>query len=399
MLTKKSVLLKTKFILALLLFVVSVEGIYLVSSQKLSLNSFNTTDKYIFCDKFQDLGGKQQCWEDLIEKTLKSEDLDSAFNLLDSLYSNEPQFASDCHGFTHLLGEKAYELFSKNQKFNVSSKASYCGFGFYHAFMESLLRTTGDLNQARRLCDDVGRQSNQNELARLSCFHGIGHGLLEDIPNPTLKGGAETITEKPLAVCVELSQSEVEIYRCASGVFNVLATYYGNPKVGLILNKDDPYLICHTQPTRSFKEACYDQMNSFILSLGQGDLSEAAKFTKSIKEDDLASAAVHGLAGAYGQNQVSKIDYDDVVKECYNLKARLISSCLEGFLLGMIEGGKPEEEYIEAIKFCNSEYIKEDEKVKCFNNIVWNVRATNPKKLLIVCSSIGQKYQKNCNAS
>lgn len=395
--TKKIIPSKAKFIFVIVLFIVLAQGIYLISSQRSALNLFSTPGKYKVCDKFQEIGSKQQCWENLIEDTLEREGLDSAFNLVEQLYSSEPIFASDCHGFTHLLGQKAYELFSKNQQFNVSDKVSYCGFGFYHAFMEYLLRNTGNLKQARKLCDDVGKQSNQNELARLSCFHGIGHGLLEDVPNPTLKGDAAAIIEKPLETCVELSKTEVEIYRCASGVFNVLAIYYGNSKSGLVVDKEDPYLICHTQSKKQFKEACYDQMNSFVLSLGQGDLSRAAIFIKSIREDDLARAAMHGLAGAYGQSQVSKIDYDEVVSVCQNLEPKLTPSCIEGFLLGMIEGGKPGSEYIEAIKFCSSEFMEESEKTKCFNNVVWSVSVTNPEKLTDICTSLEQKYQQNCN--
>lgn len=396
---KKSIPSKAKFIFVTLLFIVLAQGIYLISSQRSTLNSFNTPGKYKVCDKFQDLGSKQQCWEDLIEETLEREGLDSAFNLVDQLYSSEPIFASDCHGFAHLLGQKAYELFSKNQRFNVSDKASYCGFGFYHAFMESLLRTSGDLNQARKLCDDVGRQTDQNELARLSCFHGIGHGLLEDVPNPVLRGDTQSIIKEPLALCVDLSESEVEIYRCASGVFNVLAIYYANPKTGLIANKEDPYLICNSQSRRPFKEACYDQMNSLVLSLGQGDLANAAGFTKNIKEDDLASAAIHGLAGAYGQNQVSKINYDEVVKVCQNLQPRLTLSCLEGFLLGMLEGGKPGEEYIEGRKLCTSDLLNDQQKASCFSNLIWNISVTNPKKLAELCNSLEPRYRQDCNSS
>lgn len=395
---KKSTSHKSKFILVILLFIVLAQGIYLISSQRSSLGSFNTTNKNELCKKFQDIVSKQRCWEDLIEKTLRDEDLDSAFNIVDQLYSSEPEFASDCHGYTHLIGEKAYEHFSNNQDIKLTSKASYCGFGFYHAFMENLLHTTGDLNQARKFCEYVGKQSEQSELTRLSCFHGIGHGLLEDVPNPIIKGDDQVIIEKPLAICTELSKSEVESYRCASGVFNVLAIYYGNPRVGLTINKNDPYLICHNQSSLPFKKACYDQMNSSVLfSLSQSDLKKASKFAENVKEDDLANEAIHGLAGAYGQINVGKVNYDGVVKICQSIQSRLTPQCLQGFLLGMLEGGKPGEEYLEAINFCSNEFMEEAEKIKCFNTLVWNVSVTNPQKLADICSSLEQKYQLNCN--
>lgn len=385
---KKNISTKVRLVIFILISVISAEGIFLISSQKENISISHKT-----CSQFKDVGSKQQCWESLIEHTLNQDGLDSAFNLVDYLYSSEPQFAADCHGFTHQLGEKAYKLFSQNQDIKLSLKASYCGFGFYHAFMESLLRTTSDLKQARRFCDQVG---GQNELSRLSCFHGIGHGLLEDVPNPTLKGNAQTIIKKPLEICANLSKSDVEEYRCASGVFNVLAIYYQNPNSHLKVQANDPYLICNQQIKKNVKDSCYDQMNSLVLSLSDGSLLSAANFAENIKDDEFASSAIHGIAGAYGQAKVAKINYDGVVTTCKNIQPRLKSKCLEGFLLGMLEGGQPGQEYVEGKKFCSSDLLNQEEKISCFNNLIWSVSATNPQKLTEVCSNLEQQYRQNC---
>jgi len=388
-----------RIVVGLCLTIFLVLSLTLYLGKLSTLNNNTILNKYEVCDKFQDLGSKQKCWEDLIEETLGNEGLESAFNLVDYLYTNEPIFASDCHGFTHQLGVKAYQLFSQNQNIKLTSKASYCGFGFYHAFMESLLHATGDLNQARQFCDYVGKQASQNELSRLSCFHGIGHGLLEDVPNPTVKSDAQTIIKRPLEICVQLSKSEVEEYRCTSGVFNVLAIYYQNQKTGLKIQNNDPYLICQNQNKKYPKKACYDQMNSLVLSLAAGNLSLATRFAEKITDDEFADEAIHGIAGAYGQTKVDKINYDDVVKICQNIQPRLTLQCLQGFLLGMLEGGKPGEEYIEGRKFCTSNLLREEEKISCFNDLVWNTSVTNPKKLAEICNGLEQKYKQNCNAN
>lgn len=332
------------------------------------------------CTRLTSLPQKQQCWEQSIEDTLKDKGLDSAFNLVDSLYSSEPQFASDCHDFTHRLGEKAYELFSQKQNIKLSSKATYCGFGFYHAFMEKLLHSSGDLNQARAFCDLVGQSADQNELSRLSCFHGIGHGLLEDVSNPYLRGDDKAIIKTPLALCDAIGETFEEKRRCASGVFNVIAIYYANPKSGLKAKEENPYFICRNLSKLYFQKPCYDQMNTYVLfKLSSGDLLEASKFAESIPEDDFANAAMHGLAGAYGQSNVAKVNYTDVVKICHNIQGRLKSICLEGFLMGLIEGGQPGQEHLEGQKFCESSNLNQGERDFCFNLLTDYFKAINGK--------------------
>lgn len=332
------------------------------------------------CANKSSISEKQQCWEKLIEDTLKDKGLDTAFNLVDSLYSSEPQFASDCHGFVHLLGEKAYELFSQKQDIKLSSKVTYCGFGFYHAFMEKLLRESGDVNQARAFCDLVGKSAGQNELSRLACFHGIGHGLLEDVPNPYLAGDDQAIIQTPLALCDAIGETFEEKRRCASGVFNVIAIYYANPKSGLQAKEEDPYFICRNLSKLYFQKPCYDQMNTYVLfHLSSGDLLQASKFAESIPEDVFGSAAMHGLAGAYGQSNVGKVSYTQVVQICQNIQARLTSICLEGFLMGLVEGGQPGQEHVEGQKFCESSNLHQDERDVCLNLLTDYFKVINRK--------------------
>lgn len=387
-----------KLKLLITLVIILITSSYLLLYQKGKLSDKQVSSALNNCTNISSLDQKQQCWEKSIEETLEYKGLDSAFNLVDHLYSNEPQFASDCHDFTHLLGEKAYQLFAKNQNINLSSKATYCGFGFYHAFMEKLLRTTGDLNLARKFCDDVGKQSGQNELSRLSCFHGIGHGLLEDIPNPYLKGDDKAIIKTPLSLCEQIARSEEEKNRCASGVFNVIAIYYSNPKSGLKANDNDPYLLCKNQDKIYFQEPCFDQMNTYVLfHLNQGDLVQASRFAEDIQKDNSAIAAMHGLAGLYGQSKVGKIEYDKVVRICKNIQPRLKSICLEGFLMGLFEGGQPDIEYIEGIKFCSSQNLNKEEQNFCFELLTGYLKNINQKNLADICVSLKQNYQYICD--
>ncbi len=363
-----------------------------------SLNRQNQSNNFKICDKYTAIGNKQACWEDLIEKTLNENGLSETFKVVDYLYANEPIFSADCHGFTHQLGVKAYQIFSQNNSIEIPASASYCGFGFYHAFMEALLKSTGNAKDAREFCYNAGKQSEKSELARLSCFHGIGHGLLEDIPNPVLEGDALAIIQKPLSICQEISEAELEIDRCASGVFNVLALYYQNPNSGLKMVDSNPFHICQTLDQSYFRGPCLDQMNTFVLhTLAKGNLMRAAEYTNVLKNNDDANAAIHGLAGAYGQANVGKINYDEVAYDCNKLEARVQITCVEAFVKGLVEGGRPEKEYLEGIKFCNSRLLRDEEKMNCFNVLVWNIGEINLPQQLAMCRDLEKKYQKNCN--
>lgn len=410
LLDKAKVPLKYKFntgykslLLTLIIVVLSLPMYYLGSDNRFRENNtrFLTTHENIRlinkCKEFSQLSAKQQCWEELIDTVLNTKGLDGGFEIINLLYE-DPEFASDCHGYTHLLGEKAYELFSHNKSVNIPPKASFCGFGFYHAFMESLLYKTGDLKLAYKFCKNVKSESESGtRLAILSCFHGIGHGLLEDIPNIKITENASTLIKNPLEICQQISDDEVEVGRCASGVFNVLAIYYGNPNSGLQADNNDPYAICKVQSKQYIREHCFDQLNSYVLfHLAKRDLLVAAKFAEDLQRNEDAEAAIHGITGVYGQTNVGKVDYSEVIRNCKILQTRLHQKCFEGFLLGMLEGGKPNAEHLEGSKFCGNILLNEKEKTFCYNTLVWNVGAIHPEKLDGFCRNLKPEYQQNC---
>ena len=70
---------------------------------------------------------RRECWEKLFTTTLDREGMEAAFNLITSLYEAEPTFTEGCHGYTHRIGERAYQLFADRQDIALSPKTSYCG--------------------------------------------------------------------------------------------------------------------------------------------------------------------------------------------------------------------------------------------------------------------------------
>src|SRR3989344_7401121 len=166
---------------------------------------------------------KQQCFQEMMESTLTKSGLDQAFMLMDQLFKTDPTFAKDCHDFAHLLGEKAYQQFLTDQKFNLPDKTSYCAYGFYHGFMEKLLHSGGSLDQAKSFCKYAGEKlGQQNADAEGACYHGIGHGAVEDVTDPKLFGNSQAIIQPSLDLCEQVSETEDKLFRCTTGVFNAL---------------------------------------------------------------------------------------------------------------------------------------------------------------------------------
>jgi hypothetical protein len=384
---KKQVLFLTVIVVGVVAFVFLVGNKENTQETSLS-NTYNVKA----CNSLRSVGEKERCWDVLFDSVLEESGLNEGFKLLEAVYE-DPAMTSSCHGLAHKLGERAYQVFKDDKAVSISDKVYYCGYGFYHAFMESLLSSGEDISQAKEFCEYVGNKLT-NRLSGPACFHGIGHGLLEDVPNPVVSGDDKTVIAKPLLVCNQLSAVEEEVGRCASGVFNVLALYYANQSTGIKINRQDPYAICRTQTRESISLACYDQMNTIVTTVG-GNFLNSARYAEAIKEDKFAQAAVHGLAAVYGFSATE--DYSRVVSDCRELQQRLFSECIVGFVLGSIEAGKPGQEYVAAQKFCGSEPLTVTEKDLCFEQIIWSITVTYSKEEgKRICSGLVKAYQNKC---
>lgn len=340
------------------------------------------------------LSAKVKCWEDLMDQTLENKGLDKAFVLMDTLFQTEPGFAKDCHGFAHLLGEKAFDLFSSNKNFNLSSKTSYCGYGFYHGFMEKLLHSKNDINQARAFCKYAGDTlQNQTPDAEGACYHGIGHGAVEDVTDPKLFGNPKAIIQPSLDLCEKVSQTEDKLFRCVTGVFNALEIVTTQGKYQLSLNREDPLLICRTQK-ETYKRACYTQMVIAVMHVTQDDFVKSAQILDTIAENDWAAESLSGLVVELVR--LGKVDYQQTIAFCRKLSARFRLPCITGFGEGFLKYGPPQNEYVKAVDFCSSALLTDNEKRSCFNRVLSILRIWyTAEKSTQICKEVDQKYQWN----
>lgn len=344
----------------------------------------------------QSVENKALCYTDRINETLSQRGLSAAFDALAAAYDADPDFAGTCHAETHELGKAAYERFHATGKVELSSKASYCGYGFYHGFMEALLAETNDLDEARSFCAYAGRAVPEPRgYAEGACYHGIGHGVT-DGSDPRSWGDAKALAAPGLALCRQVAPAGGDWgRRCASGVFNSIAILYRDPKYKLAT--DNPFTLCSAPYAELEKESCYDQMNTLATFMAKKDLSKAIGYTEEIVDTKYRGIAVKGTAGFYVQilkSAKKKVTPKETSDVCGALGAPFRDECVKGLVDGMMEFGEPGEQYREILILCEDEDLSSGLRPACFGRLVFLSGLFYTKEQVrAVCRNIPEEYQ------
>ncbi len=311
----------------------------------------------------------QICWVDLVSHVFKKRGLESALDFVTNAYDKDPSFSGVCHEVGHLLGTETYKLFKEGKSFKITPKASFCSYGFYHGFMESMVSSEADLTKAREFCLYVDSQvSAVTPDAALQCFHGIGHGWVNVHDDKSLWGDDQGIVKKGLKLCELVAVNDSELSRCATGVFNGLSVFYSTGEYELKTRKDDPLWICNAQETK-YQDPCYISMNTLLMSISNGDLKEASKYVETIKDDEIAVHTMLNLAIPFGLKNYNEVDHQSGINICRGLQNRLITPCLQGYAFAFLEHGQPGQEYVKSFSFCKNTGLTESEKNDCLGYI------------------------------
>jgi len=341
---------------------------------------------------------KVSCWQEQLDQTIKHQGLPPAFDLFAKLFVSEPVFAENCHGYTHRLGEEAYEQFSKNQDFPVTQQVAYCSYGFFHGFIEAMMQKTGSLKDAERMCQYIDEKLKEQTDTLGACYHGIGHGVT-DGSDPRAWGDVFAIINPGLELCEQVGNSEYDVKLCGTGVFNALASIYPDPKYKLNLNPSDPFWICRQQKKSYFKHACYDDFKTLIMSIEKNDFLKAARYIEQVNEDDYAKDAMDNLATYYVYYILKDSDYTDAIDKCHSLQERLQTACIRGLGAGFMTAGIPDKEYIRSLELCSSPLITEEERNGCHDRVVRLIQLRySAEKYKSICQTVDSRYQKYCHS-
>ena len=337
----------------------------------------------------------QLCYRDLIMDQFKKQGLDSSLKLVARIFAADPTFSTSCHDVGHLLGSETYKLFKGGKSFKVSPEIAFCSYGFYHGFME-LMAGEGDVSKARDFCKYVDNQmSKVTPDASLQCFHGIGHGWVNIHGDTSLVGDDLGITNRGLALCEKVSANDSELSRCATGVFNGIAIFYGTGEYSLKMRTSDPMWLCRSVDSK-FQDPCYISMNTVLYAVSGQNLRLAASYIEQIKDDTIATHAMINLALPFSFAESSKSDHSESVEVCRGLQKRLVGPCFQGFAFGILEHGEPGREYVKSIAFCKGNGLVPDETKQCLSYIYLYLPQWYPKeKAYSICDEEGE-YSSFC---
>jgi hypothetical protein len=348
----------------------------------------DTVKEEVSCEEAKRKSQRQQCWEEEIVTTLHTKGLLEAFNLLATLYREESGFASQCHGNVHTLGDAAYKLFMADREhFVLPPQSSYCAFGFYHGFMETMLHTTGTMKDAQDFCDYAEKLLGGD--AKGACYHGIGHGLI-DGSDPRMWGDPDGMIEEGLTLCERVGESDYYINRCASGIFNSLGIFFDNKnhkEFNLSVDKNDPYAICRRQEKDYFKRPCYQELDTTLYRISEEDIEESLELAALTAEPEYVDEAVESLASFFYHSGVERTE-EEMVAVCRGLNFGLNKPCIRGMGTGLVEHSQPEVEYRDGLAFCQSSTLTEVEQQVCMNRVVPYIKVLyTQEKMHAICDT------------
>lgn len=338
-------------------------------------------------------GGK--CFDALIKEVVRKDGIDAAYKLFQETYASG-KLPRACHWTAHQIGEEAYEVFRTGAHVPISHATSYCGYGFYHGFLESLLREKPDVDYALSFCSEVEKQLGK--LGLWNCYHGIGHGFTEDPPDPRTWGNADAMLKPGIETCEFLfKDSFLNLNLCLTGVYTVVAGFAAGGTYGLSLDPDDPFAFCRTQPY-NYHKACYGEFAPKLDKLLEGDVSRLPEYLANIHDDKTIRLVVWVVPSVTMARDILNDDHTSYVLGCRKaFTGRLKDICIGGTILGFFSHGEPEKQYLKALNFCGSDVLLDDERVLCYRELFHRVRQEyRAEKVQEVCEVAPKSYRQYC---
>ena len=344
-----------------------------------------------------------QCWEELMLETLEKEGVAAAFDEILTLSETEPLFGNDCHGYAHLIGEEAYNLYVAEENFELTAATTLCGYGFYHGFMETLLQTTGDIQEARDFCAAADQKlEGQGGGASQACYHGTGHGAV-DGGDPTAWGDIDAMMQPGFDMCDRLVETELQSYLCDTGVFNAIEILSREPKYEISDLHDDPFQMCNEQPLER-REGCYANMLPILFNNFNNNFNRVLEYVNermidatapAIDGNDINGLLTLGIMFEFIRLHGTEVDYmQRGVTLCREQPAEDQLPCIKGISGGHIKYGKPGVGYVKNLEFCSLELLTEPERDACYKYLLPRVHNTyGAQKAVEICAAVPVEYK------
>lgn len=299
----------------------------------------------------------EKCWNDLITSSVRKYGIKEGFDLFLSLFKKYPAFRDDCHTFTHTLGHEAYGVFYKTkQKIPMSPVLSYCGYGFYHGFLESLTIQTNDPGKIREFCDSL-KVNGEKGRDYYQCYHGIGHGNLNkhtDIKSEKL----QNVINESLKLCERINTTELELMNCVAGVYGPTYLYFPqeSKENKALAEKQGIISVCKNQDEK-YKMWCYDALSKFLLPTNHDDFLKAITLIRNVGVLKYEKISVYQSAVYLARIHHGDADFTKETQMCLSLEDKYKTECVTGFVDGLMYDLDANKLNKKAVAFCDNKLL------------------------------------------
>lgn len=344
--------------------------------------------------KVRDCGEEQdtrKCWIGNLKATLLEEGMASAFNLLSDYYDKYPEFANNCNDITHYLGGFAFRVYKDNKKQIVTPEVVLCNGGFVHGFMEVWFHNYPKKEEVIGFCRYVeDKLGEEKPHAIYACYHGLGHGVYHSY---LISDWSQFAFQ--LEPSIEVCEKTDHIDNCLDGMFNAVSMDYYLARYKYLDEKEDPLKYC--EGLDEYKWECYDGLAGIYLWGGEGDLSDIYDVVSKIEDDELARASLQTLVQIYSFKKISSDDHSEIVEFCHSLRESLTQPCLRSYVTGLVEQGRPGEEYIGGFSFCEEFGLSQEERDYCYTYTTdYSLTYYSKEEKGKVCEALTGDYRDYC---
>lgn len=332
-----------------------------------------------------------ECWSVDITETLESKGLSAAFDMFALLYAQNPSFRGlSCHDAGHILGASAYTEYEDNHHAIDRPETSYCGYGFYHGFIETMLRDQGPAQYAkvRAYCSALKTNGQLNNPSG-ACFHGIGHAALDSLPGE-LWGNEAKMVSAAIDVCEQALEELPERAQCSTGVYNALAVAESAHSYKLAFSHDDPMKLCRAQK-EEYRIGCYKEFGIGVIRENKFSRLETISFIRSFKNPEAEAATLLGYVGDEVARANGSPDLTAFRTFCNSFSStRDQFACERGVLSGLRQAGIPGKEYEMMFTYC-ALYAAGSARTGCYLYTVQQTRDITTDKAALLNACLASK--------
>jgi hypothetical protein len=293
---------------------------------------------------------KPECWEADLLTAMDTKGLDAAFDSVRSWYAESSSFRNNCHDVMHIIGAESYRRLSQGSAV-YRQETSYCGYGFFHGFTETMLaeQGSGQFSDARAYCEAVAQADPQ---AKGPCYHGIGHAIFDSLDS-SLWGDDVSMVTSAVGTCEKALAGEFERARCASGVYNALANAYSIKNYELSFRDAEPIPVCHTQ-RKEYQWFCYAELGNGYIRDKHWENAESIAFVQALPQEALRGVTT-GYFDTETRRTIDKLDIPLLRSLCVRFDtAEIQKACIDGVLIGLRGEGEPDNERELIEQFCDA---------------------------------------------